>query len=375
MIKTTSKNYLMINSINLENREQRITSILITLRNNPSLTAKIVKSYSKKVTQNYMDFLIANFYDPLQPKSCTCKSSMMIYEFIKEVFISETRYIDNINDLVDNCPLLFKMVISLFNKVQLFDFLAVFLKKLLKKKYLKEIVNQQNIESRERNITENIKLVDSEVLEPNHVISQNQQFDYFGKLQSQNLHYDFTSNVNKRRIVKNKQYKNLIKDKIGGKRDVSKRNLDGSFMVTNSDMFGDQENKSLISKMKIFNKQIIDKAEYESSTTHNKSYFGNSIKYTEGKSKIFETQLFSNDKFITIDNGHEINKDMMKEVMISLINAIRTSFPNEIKFLFYLFKEFCDRKKISNGAIINIFFFQKFLITKCSLDNFHEVIH
>jgi hypothetical protein len=35
------------------------------------------------------------------------------------------------------------MIKSLFNQVQLFDFLAVFLKKLLKKKYLKEIVNEQ----------------------------------------------------------------------------------------------------------------------------------------------------------------------------------------------------------------------------------------
>lgn len=138
-----AKNYIFINSTTLEQREQKITTILITLKNNPSLMAKIVKSNAKNISQEFMDFLILNFYDPLQPKSCSCKSSVHIFEFIKELFLQETKYIDSINDLVDSCPLLFKMIKSLFNQVQLYDFLAVFLKKLLKKNYLKQLVNEQ----------------------------------------------------------------------------------------------------------------------------------------------------------------------------------------------------------------------------------------
>ena len=63
----------------------------------------------------------------------------------------------------------------------------------------------------------------------------------------------------------------------------------------------------------------------------------------------------------------------MKDVMLSLINAIRMSLPNEIKFLFHLFDLLCEKKNIKKSDIINIIFFQRFLISKCSIDNFYEV--
>jgi hypothetical protein len=208
----------------LEKREQKITTILITLKNNPSLTANIVKSNAKSISQEYMDFLILNFYDPLQPKSCSCKSSVHIFEFIKEIFILETKFIENINDLVDSCPLLFKMIKSLFNKVELFDFLAVFLKKLLKKKYLKELVNEQyknfkNAQSYKRGDTLNTRMFDgnfSQIL--NWKISSSKK--YFRKFMK-HTQKDFTK---KRKLKKKKRKYEELVNNIYKKKNSSSNN-------------------------------------------------------------------------------------------------------------------------------------------------------
>ena len=76
---------------------------------------------------------------------------------------------------------------------------------------------------------------------------------------------------------------------------------------------------------------------------------------------------------MTNQNGEPINTDLMMDIMYSLINAIRLSLPREIKFLFHLFEVLCEKRTIKKSNVINMFFFQRFLITKCSLDNFHEV--
>lgn len=88
---------------------------------------------------------------------------------------------------------------------------------------------------------------------------------------------------------------------------------------------------------------------------------------------MFESQLFNNDIFLNTEGGKLINKSLMKDVMLSLINAIRLSLPNEIKFVFHLFDLLCESKNIKKADIINIIFFQRFLISKCSIDNFYEV--
>ena len=206
-----SKNYILINSTNLEYREEKITSILITMRNNPSLTAKIIKANSKKITQEYMDFLILNFYDPLQPKSCSCKSSFHIYEFIKELFIYETKYIDSYSDLIDNCPLLFKLVASLFNHVHLFDFLAVFLKKLLKKKYLKELVNQRDQAAQENVLFKRKETVEDNILDFQFEDSRSRvQSNSQKRLNrfSRNLSTDFSTKMNFNK--KQKKYGSIL---------------------------------------------------------------------------------------------------------------------------------------------------------------------
>lgn len=112
--------------------------------------AKIIKSNSKKITQEFMDFLVLNFYESLQPKSCTCKAPFALFEFIQEIFLLETKHTESFNELIDSCPLLFKLVTSLLNHVRVFDFLAIFLGKLLKKNYLKQIAYQQIQQARFR---------------------------------------------------------------------------------------------------------------------------------------------------------------------------------------------------------------------------------
>lgn len=83
--------------------------------------------------------------------------------------------------------------------------------------------------------------------------------------------------------------------------------------------------------------------------------------------------MLKQDDYLNLEGGKQINKSLMKDVMISLINAIRLSLPNEIKFLFHLFDLLCKKKGIRKMEVINIIFFQRFLIRKCSADNFHEV--
>jgi hypothetical protein len=83
--------------------------------------------------------------------------------------------------------------------------------------------------------------------------------------------------------------------------------------------------------------------------------------------------MFWTEKFIQTQKNELINEQMMRDVMVSLINAARLTLPQEIKYIFMLFSNFAEKHKIEVCDIINTFFFQLFLIRKCTVDNFHQV--
>lgn len=385
VLQNTAKDYILINSTNLEQREEKITTILITLKNNPSLTAKIVKSNAKDISQEYMDFLILNFYDPLQPKSCSCKSSVHIFEFIKELFLEETKYIECVNDLVDSCPLLFKMIKSLFNQVQLFDFLAIFLKKLLKRKYLKELFRQQNrslyrSRSYKRGDTLHSRLFDGDFSELlNWKLPSSAK--YFRKFDSQ-ISRDLTKKTARR--AKKRKYEDLTRH-IYREQQANPKACSTASCGSSTRMAGFFSNaeQSIYEEMMLNQnsfRQKLGEIERDADTSltrmsgHTAPGQGGPERVSmEQPSRFFEAQFLKKDIYLNVEGGKMINKSLMKDVMISLINAIRLSLPNEIKFLFHLFDLLCQKRGIQKSDVINIIFFQRFLITKCSIDNFHEV--
>jgi hypothetical protein len=247
----------------LEQREEKITTILITLKNNPALTARIVKSNAKKISQRYMDFLILNFYDSLQPKSCSCKSSLYVFEFIKELFIEETKYIENINDLVDCCPLVFKMINSLFNKVQLFDFLAVFLKKLLKKKYLKELVNEE-YENMRQTRTHNRGRTSYKMFDGSFNNIQNWKMTsskkYFAKFED-DQNKDFTKTTVRRK--KQKKYEALINNIIQVKQNSSKKYLNSERLSTSLNLPENPEHRLTNFEQSMYDEMVLSQNSYK----------------------------------------------------------------------------------------------------------------
>lgn len=86
-----------------------------------------------------------------------------------------------------------------------------------------------------------------------------------------------------------------------------------------------------------------------------------------------ESTIFWTEKFIKTQKNELINEQMMRDVMVSLINAARLTLPQEIKFLFHLLVELAESKSIEKADIVNTFFFQLLLIRKCTVDNFHQV--
>lgn len=90
-----------------------------------------------------MNFFAHDLYDSLQMKSCFCKSPYQKFVFIKTIFDVETSQVKSIDELRDNCPLLHKLIRSLFENIRVYDFLRLFLKKVLKKDYMKKIISQQ----------------------------------------------------------------------------------------------------------------------------------------------------------------------------------------------------------------------------------------
>lgn len=86
------------------------------------------------------------------------------------------------------------------------------------------------------------------------------------------------------------------------------------------------------------------------------------------------SSFFEDKKFIKTKSNKIIDEFMIRDVLLSLINASRLALSNEIKYLFYLFKTFADSKNIDYSDIIKVFFFQLFLIRKCTIDNFFQVI-
>lgn len=262
-IQDTAKDHIFINSTTLEQREEKITTILITLKNNPALTARIVKSNAKKISQTYMDFLILNFYDSLQPKSCSCKSSFYVFEFIKELFIEETKYIENINDLVDCCPLVFKMINSLFNKVQLFDFLAIFLKKLLKKKYLKELVNEeyQNVrQTRTHNRGRtSYKMLDGSFNNiSNWKVASSKK--YFAKFEG-DQNKDFTKTVKRRN--KQRKYEVLINNIIQVKQNSSKKYLNSGRRSTSLNSPANPQHRLTNFEQSMYDEMFLSQKSYQ----------------------------------------------------------------------------------------------------------------
>lgn len=132
-----------IDSRVLENQELPMLRMLVTLRDSPQLLAKILKKKQKLVSPSMMNYLVLGLFSSLQVKSCSCKTPSQKFVFIRSIFELETREVESIDQLRDNCPLLLKLIKSLFDHIKVYDFLAMFLKKLLKKNYMKEIISQQ----------------------------------------------------------------------------------------------------------------------------------------------------------------------------------------------------------------------------------------
>ena len=86
-----------------------------------------------------------------------------------------------------------------------------------------------------------------------------------------------------------------------------------------------------------------------------------------------ESSIFWTEKFIQTQKNELINEQMMRDVMVSLINAARLTLPQEIKYLFSLFADFAKKNSIEVCDVVNTFFFQLFLIRKCTVDNFYQV--
>lgn len=285
-----AKDHFFIHSTTLEQREGKITTILITLKNNPSLTARVVKSNAKQISQEFMDFLVLNFFDPLQPKSCSCKSSLHVFEFIKELFIQETRFIENINDLIDCCPLLFKMINSLFNRVQLFDFLAVFLKKLLKKKYLKELKAQEyqslNQNSQQDRASARV-LEEISDLPPDWKYTSSKR--YLAKFQTSEAK-DLTKAFSRRR--KKRKYEKLINQMMKAKHTSSKKGGEAGRMSPS--VFVDQIHEKRLTNFEqnMYQELILDAESYREQLQRGTkqtdfTFILNDPRATSGSGKLF----------------------------------------------------------------------------------------
>lgn len=343
-----------IDSKVLENQELPMLRMLVTLRDSPHLLAKILNKHQKKVSQSIMNYLVLGLFSSLQVKSCSCKTPFQKFVFIRSIFELETKDVNSIDQLRDNCPLLLKLIKSLFDNIKVYDFLAMLLKKLLKKNYMKEIISQQYDLEIQRRHTRLQKLRTS--ADTSQLVGKSSIFRPqipIRRKKEQRTVRDLTAKT--RPHWHGQKYKNIVNK-------VFLKSGDDSLSVMDKDNSSNWS--TIFSRRKETN--LVDLG------IRSSEVFG-SDSVTPGTSMDTDSTIFWTEKFIKTQKNELINEQMMRDVMVSLINAARLTLPQEIKYLFHLFAELAESRSMAKSDIVNVFFFQLLLIRKCTVDNFHQV--